>query len=140
MFARTFAPSITRRLLFVTLSVCLTLMILAQISPSPTSAVEFGPSIWLTQKEIDRLPMSGSGWENVYRAAQKDTSNPDFSDQSHDTDVNLMAKALVYARTGDTRYRNEAIDTIMTSIGTERGATALAVARNTTRWSSSATC
>jgi uncharacterized repeat protein (TIGR02543 family) len=133
MLARSLMPAAARRLLLISLFVFLGISFLARTSSPPVEAAGgSGPSIWLTQAEIDSLPMSGPGWDNVYSAAQENTSNPDFSDQSHDTDVNLMAKALVYARTGDTRYRNEAIDTIMASIDTEGGATALAVARNTT--------
>jgi hypothetical protein len=40
-----------------------------------------------------------------------------------------MAKALVYARTGEARYRNEVIDACMAAIGTESGGRTLALGR-----------
>jgi hypothetical protein len=40
-----------------------------------------------------------------------------------------MAKALVYVRTGDEKYRTEVIDACMAAIGTEEGGRTLALAR-----------
>lgn len=76
------------------------------------SHVQAAPSIWITPGELDRLPMSGSAWDNVYTAAQNSTGSPDLADQNDKTDVYTMAKALVYARTGDSRYAAEVRDTL----------------------------
>jgi hypothetical protein len=90
-------------------------------------------AIWLSAAELAALPASGTAWNNLLNAAQRDTSQPNISDQNDRTDVDVLAKALVYARTGDSRYRNEAITGIMAAIGTEGDATTgiLAVGRNT---------
>jgi hypothetical protein len=92
-----------------------------------------GGSIWLSAAELAALPVSGTAWNNVWNAAQRDTSQPNISDQNDRTDVDVLAKALVYARTGDSRYRNEVIAGIMAAIGSEGGSASsiLAVGRNT---------
>ena len=69
--------------------------------------VQAAPAIWITQGELDRLPMSGDAWDNVFAAAQNSTGNPDLADQNDKTDVYTMAKALVYARSRDLRYAAE---------------------------------
>jgi hypothetical protein len=104
-------------------------------APPPTATPPPAPSggIWLSAAELAALPASGTAWNNLLNAAQRDTSQPNISDQNDRTDVDVLAKALVYARTGDSRYRNEAITGIMAAIGTEGDATTgiLAVGRNT---------
>jgi hypothetical protein len=103
--------------------------------PPPTATPAPGPGggIWLSAAEIASLPVSGAAWNNVLNAAQRNTSQPNISDQNDQTDVDVLAKALVYARTGDARYRNEVVAGIMAAIGSEGDATTgiLAVGRNT---------
>lgn len=85
--------------------------------------------IWISNAEIAALPTSGKAWENLKSAADGSAGSPDVSNQDDDTNVKVMAKALVYARTGDESYRNEVIDLCMAAIGTERGGRTLALAR-----------
>ena len=86
--------------------------------------------LWISIEEVRTLPVAGAAWENVHAAAQQDTSRPDISDQVDDTDVNVMAKALVFARTGNGVYREQVRQTLMAAIGTEDGGSTLALARN----------
>ncbi|MEM7203886.1 MAG: alginate lyase family protein [Planctomycetota bacterium] len=79
---------------------------------------------------ISQLADSGPAWDNVFAAAQNDTSNPNISNQDDNVDVDTLAKALVYRRTGDQRYRQEVIDTCMAAMGTELGGRTLALGRN----------
>ena len=58
------------------------------------------------------------------------TGTPVVSDQDDDTDVRVLAKALVHARTGDAALRDEVIDACMAAIGTEAGGRTLALGRN----------
>jgi hypothetical protein len=74
--------------------------------------------------------MSGPAWDNVYSAAQQDTSQPNIRNQNDKTDVNVMAKALLYARTGEVSFRDEVRSTLMAAIGTENGGSTLALGRN----------
>lgn len=86
--------------------------------------------MWASPDEIGNLPTSGESWENLLEAAQEETGNPDLSDQDDRTNVYVLAKALVYARTGTARYRNEVVEAISAAIGTEQGGRTLAVSRN----------
>lgn len=86
--------------------------------------------IWITAGELAALPTSGPAWDALKAAADKDPGKPDLQDQNQNNDVYVMAKALVYARTGETKYRDETIANLMQVIGTERGGRTLALGRN----------
>ncbi len=78
--------------------------------------VQAGPVIWITKAELDRLPMSGDAWDNIYKAAQNSTGNPDLRNQDDRTDTDTIAKALVYARSRDPRYAAEVRSTLQQTI------------------------
>ncbi len=86
--------------------------------------------IWTSAFELSALPMSGPAWDNVLAEANLATATPLISYQGDDTDVRVLAKALVFARTGDQRYRLEVIDACRAAIGTEQGGSTLALGRN----------
>ncbi|MCI0394086.1 MAG: hypothetical protein L0322_04010, partial [Chloroflexi bacterium] len=86
--------------------------------------------MWISSATLASLPTSGTAWNNLWDAAQQNTNSPDISDLSDMTDVYVLAKALVYARTGQSQYRTEVITAITAAMGTESGADILAVARN----------
>jgi len=67
------------------------------------------------------LPTAGSAWDNLKRAADRPIGHPDLSNQDDPTNVLVMAKALVYARTGEQHYRDAVIKACMQAIGTETG-------------------
>jgi hypothetical protein len=67
------------------------------------------------------LPTTGPAWDNLKRAADRPVGPPDLSNQNDPTNVLVMAKALVYARTGEKRYRDAVIRACMQAIGTETG-------------------
>lgn len=101
-----------------------------QPDPEPEPTPTPGPGeMWLSVDEIMARPASGPAWNNVLDAAQANTGQPDISDQDDKTDVSVLAKALVYARTGITSYRHEVVESLMAAIGTEAGAGILAVCR-----------
>lgn len=62
--------------------------------------------------------------------AQQGSDAPNISDQNDQTDAVVVAKALVYVKTGDDRYRQEAVAAILAAMGTEDGGRTLALARN----------
>ena len=85
------------------------------IALSPDSTSEFAVrqgGIWISKEEIMALPMSGEAWEVMYEDAQQNTNNPDFSDQDSNNDTYTLAKALVYARTGEAKYGQEVRHTL----------------------------
>jgi PKD repeat protein len=86
--------------------------------------------IWASAAELAALPTSGAAWNSLLSAANQGTSSPSIINQDDDTDVHVMAKALVYARTGNSSYRTQVIEACMNAIGTEAGGRTLALARN----------
>ena len=86
-------------------------------------------TLWIDPARLASLPTSGPGWENLLSAAQEPTHAPNLADQEDPTNVRVLAKALVYARTGEERYRREVVDACLAAIGTERGGSTLALGR-----------
>jgi hypothetical protein len=88
-----------------------------------------GDGMWLSREEIMALPMSGEAWENVLGAANASAGAPDLSDQDQDNNVLVLARALVYVRTGDERYRTEVRAACLDAMETENGGRTLALGR-----------
>lgn len=93
----------------------------------PTGLASTG--IWTNSAELKLLPMQGPAWKNLKYIANQPADTPDLSNQDDPVNVKIMAKALVYARTGETRLRTEVIAACMAAIGTEKGGRTLALGR-----------
>jgi Alginate lyase len=97
-------------LLLVMLAYSVVLMV--QQPPPPIGGLfPSAPSmqgIWLSQPEIQSLPMQGAAWQNVKAAADGSLGRVDLSGRTNNHDVRTLAVALVYARTRDDRYRAKA--------------------------------
>lgn len=87
-------------------------------------------AIWITREEIQALPMSGTAWNALKKTADSPAGTPDLSNQDDMCDVTVLAKALVFARTGQETYRTQVRQSCMAAIDTEVGGEALALARN----------
>lgn len=61
--------------------------------------------IWLGGPELALLPTSGPAWDNLVAEADRPCGLVDLSDQDQTTNVCVLAKALVHARTGDPSHR-----------------------------------
>jgi hypothetical protein len=85
--------------------------------------------LWIEPARLAALPTSGPAWENVLAAAQQRTDAPNLADPKDPTNVRVMAKALVYASTGEERYRNEVWSACRAAMGTEAGGSTLALGR-----------
>lgn len=121
------------------ISKLLTLLVVVSIAVGllPVNAVQAQSSVqnpyvgmWLTAKELSELPTSGAAWNALVKAADSSAGSPDISNQDSDNDVYVLAKALVYARTGQTKYRSEVIDQLKRAVNTEAGGRTLALGRN----------
>jgi hypothetical protein len=103
--------------------------------PAPSPAVQApsgtGPvaGVWTSAAELASRPMSGPAWQAM-KAAADSSGSAKISDQNSFHDVNTLAAALVYARTGNAAYRQKAAAAISSAIGTERGGRTLALGRN----------
>ncbi len=89
----------------------------------------FSSGIFASADEVNLLPDFGIGWQNLKREADLPAGSPNLSDQTDNANVRVLAKALVYARTGIEAYRTEVIEACMAAIGTEEGGRALALGR-----------
>jgi len=99
--------------------------------PVVTQQVAPTKGIWISKDELSRLPTSGSAWDWLKAAADQDTGLPTLSDQESNANVLILAKALVYARTGERHYQNEVVAAlrIITFNNTEDGGRTLALGR-----------
>lgn len=88
-----------------------------------------GPHLIASAAEIATLPTSGAAWQNLKAAADSSAGTPDLSNQDSNTDVNVLAKALVYARTKTLSYRNQVMAALRAVVGTEAGGRTLAAGR-----------
>ena len=107
------------------------LMVLATttaIAATPAAA-SWQPGLWLTRAEVRQLPMHGPAWSQLRRLAAEPIGRPDLSNQDSAADIDVLADALVYARTGDERLRAKVATALTDVIGTERGGRTLALAR-----------
>jgi hypothetical protein len=100
--------------------------------PEMVAAVTTSTSggIWISSTEIARLSTSGTAWTSLLSQANESCGSVNLDDQEDETNVCILAKALVYARTGNTTYRSPVITAInqIVKSGTYNG-TALALGR-----------
>ena len=85
--------------------------------------------LWIDRKRLLQLPTSGPAWDALRAASRRPINLPDASDQDSPVNVTVLAKALVYARTGDENLREAVIRACMLVINTERGGRALALGK-----------
>jgi hypothetical protein len=86
--------------------------------------------VWVTPQELASRPTSGPAWQQLRNAASRLPGVADIADQKSDHDIDALAAALVYARTGDRAARAAAARAVLSAIGTERGGRTLALGRN----------
>jgi hypothetical protein len=110
-------------------------------TPQPPTLPPVLEGIWISAEELAMLPMEGKAWGKLKAAADAELGEPNLAGYTAAHDVNTLAVALVYARTGDAGYRQKAAEAIHAVIGTEYsgrqreadsaiGALAVTVSRN----------
>jgi len=85
--------------------------------------------IWISPEECLAIPQSGSAWSSLKSKADSAAGTPNISNQEDPVNVQILAKALVYACTGTEKYRTEVIAACMAAIGTEKLGRTLALGR-----------
>lgn len=82
-------------------------------NPTPviTPPINPGNGIWISQAEIKALPTppDSKAWNSLKAAADYTVTNPDIENQDSNANVYTVAKALVYVKTGETKYRDEVV-------------------------------
>jgi hypothetical protein len=99
----------------------------ASATPAPTRVA--AGTILVDRARLMALPMSGTAWSDLKARADLPAAAPNLSDQNDPNDVTALAKALVYARTGETRYRTDTIAMLKAAVGTEYPGDGLGIAR-----------
>ncbi|KPL08919.1 hypothetical protein AMJ85_07500 [candidate division BRC1 bacterium SM23_51] len=72
--------------------------------------------LWSSAEELASVPVSGPAWSAVKNGADENTSNPDVSNQDDPTNVRVLAAAIVFARTGDSHYKDKVVSAIQTLV------------------------
>lgn len=84
--------------------------------------------MWVDKEELDTIPMSGRGWDELKAVADSDWGTADLQDNDSNHDVNTLAGALVFARMhpdpAAEDYRTRVADAIASTPGTEEGGSA----------------
>jgi hypothetical protein len=96
---------------------------------APAARPPLQPGIWVTPEELQDVPMGGEAWARLVELADEDIGRPELDGKNSSEDVETLAAALVYARTGDEAYREKAAEEVMDAIGTEEGGRTLSLAR-----------
>lgn len=98
----------------------------------PDPPPDKGPSheIWISEEELMQLPTSGRAWDRLKAGADDGSGSADISNQNSNHDAKTLARALVYARTGEGSYRRKVAEGIGEAIGTEDGGRTLELGRN----------
>ena len=86
--------------------------------------------VWVSPQVLATRPIQGPAWNELLETADEPLGTPDLSDKNDETDILVLARALVYARTGLPKYGQEARVACMAAIGTEQGGTTLSLGRN----------
>jgi hypothetical protein len=81
----------------------------SNVAAGRTEDTPVDPGIWISRAEIAALPTSGAAWENLMETASGSCGIVDLADPDQDNNVCVMAKALVYARTGDATYARDVL-------------------------------
>jgi hypothetical protein len=110
------------------------MLVLLFIAPTDTRAAppdmqKLANGIWIDRQRLGALPTAGVAWDALKAAADQPMAVPNLSNQEDPTNVLVLARALVYARTGESRYRDAVVDACMAAIGTEDGGSSLALGR-----------
>lgn len=67
--------------------------------------------IWTSQAELASKPKDGPAWAEVLSAANalSDSPTPNLDNQDDKTNTDVLAAAIVYARTGEAVYKNKVV-------------------------------
>ena len=89
----------------------------------------FGQSIWMTRAQVRVLPVDSAAWMQLKAGADSEPPDPNLADQDEKTGVYVLAKALVFARSGNPTYRQQVVEACQHVIGTEQGGRTLSLGR-----------
>jgi alginate lyase len=110
-----------------------TALILAQlfVIPRLDRAEAATRPVLVSVETLRTKPTSGAAWNGLKAIADQSVGSLDLSDQDENSDITVLAKGLVFARTGIASYRSDVVAALKAAVGTEAGGRTLALGRNT---------
>jgi hypothetical protein len=107
-------------------------LILSQmfVDPGLGSAEAATRPVLVSAATLKTKPMSGAAWRGLKAVADQPVGTLTLSDMDENSDITVLAKGLVYARTGTASYRTAVIAALKAAKGTENGGETLALGRN----------
>lgn len=100
------------------------------VNPNVDSAVAAAGPVLVSVDTLRTKPTSGAAWNGLKAVADQAVGTLTLSDQDENSDITVLAKALVYARTGTGSYRSAVVAALKGAINTENGGRTLALGRN----------
>ena len=91
---------------------CLALLLLLAMLTLALPARAQNQGIWISGAELMSRPTSGPAWANLLARADSPCGTPNLEDQEDLTNVCVVAKALVFARTGQPAYRTGVVSAL----------------------------
>jgi hypothetical protein len=104
--------------------------LLPNLPPGPTPANAAVGPVLVSAETIRTRPTSGAAWLGLKATADLAVGTISLANQDSDADIRILAKGLVFARTGTETYRQAVIAALKAAIGTEDGGRTLALGRN----------
>jgi len=87
----------------------------AALSDIPKLTAQQSQGIWISPSELAQRPMSGAAWTKLNNEASQSCGQPDLEDGYDPANVCILAKALVFARTGAESLRGD-VHTALSSV------------------------
>lgn len=84
--------------------------------------------MWISESRLQSLLQSGAAWDNLVNGGDQSV-NPNLSNQDDNSNVYVMARALLYVATSQSMYKDEVVNACISAIETENGGRTLALAR-----------
>ncbi|HET9457351.1 MAG TPA: alginate lyase family protein, partial [Candidatus Limnocylindrales bacterium] len=100
------------------------------VTPSLDRAEAATRPVLVSVETLRTKPTSGAAWNGLKAVADQSVGTLTLSDQDENSDITVLAKALVYARTGTASYRSAVVAALKAAVGTESGGRTLALGRN----------
>lgn len=75
--------------------------------------------ILVSRSRLVSLPTYGPAWDQLKSVADGNAGSPDLSNMDQDNNVKVLAQSLVFARTGEPKYRTAVHASLTAAVGTE---------------------
>ncbi len=106
-----------------------TFLLLLTVTGAQALAAPPPGTIWISAEKLSALPIAGPAWKQLKTQADQPAGTPNLRDQDQMNNVYVLAKALVYVRTGEEKYRTEVRQQLKLALNTELGGRTLALGR-----------